>query len=32
MDKGTFDNAGLSLKDFKVLKEFYQKEFNTNIN
>ncbi len=28
MEKGTFDNAKLSLKDFKLLKEFYQKEFN----
>jgi putative nucleotidyltransferase with HDIG domain len=27
MDKGTFDGANLSLKDFKMLKEFYQKEF-----
>jgi cyclic-di-AMP phosphodiesterase PgpH len=27
MDKGTFDNAKLSLKDFKLLKEFYLKEF-----
>ena len=27
MDKGTFDDSGLSLKDFKKLKEFYQKEF-----
>lgn len=27
MDKGTFDQSGLSLKDFKLLKEFYQKEF-----
>lgn len=29
MDKGTFDDCGLSVKDFKLLKEFYQKEFNT---
>jgi putative nucleotidyltransferase with HDIG domain len=28
MDKGTFDAANLSLKDFKKLKEFYQKEFS----
>lgn len=28
MEKGTFDNAKLSLKDFKLLKEFYQKEYN----
>ncbi|MDF2844598.1 MAG: hypothetical protein K0R00_3024 [Herbinix sp.] len=27
MDKGTFDAAGLSLKDYKVLKEFYHREF-----
>ncbi len=27
MDKGTFDEAKLSLVDFKLLKEFYQKEF-----
>ncbi len=27
MDKGTFDGVDLSLKDFKVLKEFYEKEF-----
>lgn len=26
-DKGTFDTAGFSLKDFKLLKEFYQEEF-----
>lgn len=29
MDKGTFDTAGLSLKDYKALKEFYHKEFET---
>ncbi len=28
MDKGTFDAISLSLRDFKKLKEFYQKEFN----
>lgn len=28
MDKGTFDDSGLSVRDFKLLKEFYQKEFN----
>jgi putative nucleotidyltransferase with HDIG domain len=28
MDKGTFDNSGLSLMDFKNLKEFFIKEFN----
>lgn len=27
MEKGTFDGTGLSLKDFKLLKDFYQKEF-----
>lgn len=27
MEKGTFDDSGLSVKDFKLLKEFYQKEF-----
>lgn len=27
MDKGTFDNSTLSLKDYKKLKEFFQKEF-----
>ncbi len=27
MDKGTFDGANLSLKNFKLLKDFYQKEF-----
>ena len=27
MEKGTFDNARLSLKDYKLLKEFYQKEY-----
>jgi putative nucleotidyltransferase with HDIG domain len=27
MDKGTFDGVNLSLRDFKLLKEFYQKEF-----
>jgi putative nucleotidyltransferase with HDIG domain len=27
MDKGTFDTSNLSLKDFKKLREFYQKEF-----
>jgi putative nucleotidyltransferase with HDIG domain len=28
MEKGTFDTSNLSLKDFKALKEFFQKEFN----
>jgi putative nucleotidyltransferase with HDIG domain len=28
MDKGTFDSANFSLKDYKKLKEFYQKEFS----
>jgi putative nucleotidyltransferase with HDIG domain len=27
MDKGTFDASSISLKDYKKLKEFYQKEF-----
>lgn len=27
MEKGTFDEAGLSVKDFKLLKMFYQNEF-----
>ena len=27
MDKGTFDQSGLTLKDFKLLKEFYLNEF-----
>ncbi len=27
MEKGTFDGVNLSLRDFKLLKEFYQKEF-----
>ncbi len=31
MDKGTFDESGLSLKDYKVLKEFYRKEFQNSI-
>jgi putative nucleotidyltransferase with HDIG domain len=30
MEKGTFDQSGLSIKDFKKLKDFYQKEFNTS--
>ena len=28
MDKGTFDESGLSVKDYKLLKEFYQREFS----
>jgi len=32
MDKGTFDASNLSLKDFKKLKEFYQKEFSKQIS
>lgn len=28
MEKGTFDESGLSVKDYKLLKEFYKKEFN----
>jgi hypothetical protein len=31
MDKGTFDEAGLSLKDYKTLKEFYLKEFKDTL-
>ncbi len=27
LEKGTFDSANLSLKDFKALREFYQEEF-----
>ncbi len=27
MDKGTFDDSGLSIKDYKMLREFYLKEF-----
>lgn len=28
MEKGTFDESGLSIKDFKVLREFYVEEFH----
>ena len=28
MEKGTFDDSGLTVKDFKLLKEFYQNEYN----
>lgn len=28
MDKGTFDSANLSLKDYKLLKEFFVNEFS----
>lgn len=31
MDKGTFDDSGLSLRDFKMLKEFYQEEFKQKV-
>jgi putative nucleotidyltransferase with HDIG domain len=31
MDKGTFDQTALSLKDFKTLKEFYQKAFKEKL-
>lgn len=31
LEKGTFDACSLSLKDYKKLKEFYQKEFKNNI-
>ncbi|MBH1941456.1 HDIG domain-containing protein [Mobilitalea sibirica] len=27
MDKGTFDESGISVKDYKILKEFYMNEF-----
>jgi len=29
MEKGTFDESGLTVKDFKLLKEFFQNEFKT---
>lgn len=29
LEKGTFDDSGLSVRDFKILKEFYQKEFKS---
>lgn len=32
MDKGTFDEVNLSLKDFKVLKAFYEKEFSESLH
>jgi membrane-associated HD superfamily phosphohydrolase len=28
LDKGTFDASGISIKDFKKLKEFYLTEFS----
>ncbi len=28
LNKGTFDEAGLNIKDFKLLREFYVEEFN----
>ncbi len=31
MDKGTFDESGLSLKDYKALKEFYLREFSQQL-
>ncbi len=31
MDKGTFDESGLSVKDYKTLKEFYLKEFQNTL-
>lgn len=31
LDKGTFDSAGIALKDYKVLKEFYQAEFGKDL-
>ncbi len=27
MEKGNFDNSGISIKNFKLLKEFYQNEY-----
>lgn len=30
LDKGTFDDSGLSVRDYRLLKEFYQKEFKSN--
>lgn len=30
LDKGAFDESGLTVKDFKILKEFFQNEFRTN--
>lgn len=32
MDKGTFDDAVISIKDFKLLREFYKKEFKSKDN
>ncbi len=29
MEKGTFDSSGLSLKDYKKLKDFFQKEYSS---
>ncbi len=31
MDKGNFDESGLSVKDYKVLKDFYHKEFQESL-
>lgn len=31
MDKGTFDDVNLSLKDFKTLKAFYEREFKDRL-
>ena len=31
MDKGNFDESGLSVKDYKVLKDFYHKEFQGSL-
>lgn len=31
MEKGTFDESGLSVRDFKLLKEFYQNEYRNDI-
>lgn len=32
MDKGTFDDSGISVKDYKTLKEFYLKEFQGSLS
>ncbi len=32
MEKGTFDESGLTLKEFKLLKEFFQNEFKSTGN
>ncbi len=32
MDKGTFDESGISVKDYKTLKEFYLQEFQGSLS